>query len=87
MSIPARKTPQTVSRTEIYTKSAKNFTETIRFLFCTEKIILSYKLQGKLNKQKIQRKKKDLQLREKYLTVVKLKLKYLELRKEVVDGS
>ena len=29
----------------------------------------------------------DLQLRGRCLAVVKLKLKYLELREEVVDGS
>ena len=44
MSICARKTPQTVSRTWICTKSAGNFIENIRFLFCTEKIFLGNKL-------------------------------------------
>ena len=49
-SISGRKTPQTVSGNWNYTKSAENSTENIRMLFWTEKIILSNKLRGKLNK-------------------------------------
>ena len=41
MSNRAGKTPQTVSRTWVCTKSPEIFTENIRLLFCTEKIILS----------------------------------------------
>ena len=39
-----QKTPQTVSRTWICTRSGENSTEYIRLLFCTEKIILSNKM-------------------------------------------
>ena len=52
MSIRTRKTPQTVSRTWICTKSAEISTESMRLLFCTEKIILSNKLRGKLNNKR-----------------------------------
>ena len=45
-----QKTPQSVSRTWICTKSAENSTKNIMLLFCTEKIILSNKLRGKLKK-------------------------------------
>ena len=38
------KTPQTVSRTWICTKSAENSTENNRLLFCSEKIFLSNEL-------------------------------------------
>ena len=50
MSICARKTLQIVSRTWICTKSTENSTENIWLLFCTEKITLSNKLRGKVNK-------------------------------------
>ena len=44
MSIRATKTPDTVSRSWICTRSGKNSTKCIRLLFCTEIIILSNKL-------------------------------------------
>ena len=54
MSIRARKTPETVSRTWICPRSGENSTDYIRLLFCTEieKIILSDKLSERVKQSK-----------------------------------
>ena len=83
MSIRARKTPEIVSRTWVCTRSDENSTEYVRLLFCTEKIVLSNKLS---NRHRVERTI-DIQLRGRWLTVVKLILKFFQLREEVVDGN
>ena len=51
LSIPARKTPGTVSRTCICTRSGENSTEYMRLLFRTDKIILSNKLRKRVKRK------------------------------------
>ena len=79
MSIRARKTPETASRNGFCTRSGEKSTEYTGLLFCTDKIISS----NKLSKRVKIRKSSEWGL----LTENKLKLMYLELSEEVVDGS
>ena len=53
MSISARKTPETVSRPWICTRSGENSTEYMRLLFRTEKINLSNKVRTRVKTRKI----------------------------------
>ena len=62
MSIRAQKTPEIVSRIWICTRSGEKSTNYIRLLFCTEKTILSDKLNKRYSLKR--RSVTDLELRE-----------------------